>query len=84
MGYSGTILFPGHHTGITFGITVEKQHKGSWQKNSQNSDTTAPSGRELYHLQYSLQAASTETFVYTLVNFMTIKILARSESSVFS
>jgi hypothetical protein len=36
--------------------------------NSQNSDTTAPSGRELYHLQFSLQAASPETFGYTLVN----------------
>jgi hypothetical protein len=31
---------------------------------SQNSDTTAPSGRELYHLQFSLQAASPETLVY--------------------
>jgi hypothetical protein len=31
---------------------------------SQNSDTTAPSGRELYHLQFSLQAASPETFGY--------------------
>jgi hypothetical protein len=28
---------------------------------SQNSDTTAPSGRELYHLQFSLQAASPGT-----------------------
>jgi hypothetical protein len=27
----------------------------------------APSGRELYHLQFSLQAASPETFGYTLV-----------------
>jgi hypothetical protein len=35
--------------------------------NSQNSDTTALSGRELYHLQFSLQAASPETFGYTLV-----------------
>jgi hypothetical protein len=34
---------------------------------SQNSDTTAPSGRELYHLQFSLQAASQETFGYTLI-----------------
>jgi hypothetical protein len=32
-----------------------------------NSDTTAPSGRELYHLQFSLQEASPETFGYTLV-----------------
>jgi hypothetical protein len=31
--------------------------------NSQNSDTTAPSGREVY----DLQAASPETFGYTLV-----------------
>jgi hypothetical protein len=33
---------------------------------SQNRDTTAPSGRELYHLQFSLQAASSEAFGYTL------------------
>jgi len=30
-------------------------------------DTTALSGRELYHLQFPLQAASAETFGYTLV-----------------
>jgi len=34
---------------------------------SQNSDTTAPSARELYHLQFSLQAASSETFGHILV-----------------
>jgi hypothetical protein len=34
---------------------------------SQNTDTTASSGRELYHLQFSLQAASPETFGYTFV-----------------
>jgi hypothetical protein len=34
---------------------------------SENSDTTALSGRELYNLQFSLQAASPETFEYTLV-----------------
>jgi hypothetical protein len=34
---------------------------------SQNSDITAPSGRELYHLKFSLQAASPETFGYNLV-----------------
>jgi hypothetical protein len=34
---------------------------------SQNSDTTAPSSRELYHLQFSRQAASPETFGYTRV-----------------
>jgi hypothetical protein len=34
---------------------------------SQSSDTTASTGRELYHLQFSLQAASPETFGYTLV-----------------
>jgi len=33
----------------------------------QSSDTTAPSGRELYHLMFSHQAASPETFGYTLV-----------------
>jgi hypothetical protein len=34
---------------------------------TQNSDTTAPSGIELYHVQFSLQAASPETFGYTLL-----------------
>jgi hypothetical protein len=34
---------------------------------SQNSDITAPSVRELYHLQFSLKAASPETFGYTLM-----------------
>jgi hypothetical protein len=34
---------------------------------SKNIDTTALSGRELYHLQFSLQEASPETFGYTLV-----------------
>jgi hypothetical protein len=37
------------------------------QTDSQNIDTTAPSGRELYHLHFSLQAASPETFGYTLL-----------------
>jgi hypothetical protein len=37
---------------------------------SQNSDTIAPSDRELYHLQFSLQAASPETFGYTLVRLL--------------
>jgi hypothetical protein len=34
---------------------------------SQSSDTTESNGRELYHLQLSFQAASPETFGYTLV-----------------
>jgi hypothetical protein len=34
---------------------------------SQNSDITAASGRQLYHLQFSLQAVSPGTFEYTLV-----------------
>jgi hypothetical protein len=33
-----------------------------------NTDATAPSGSEMYHLQFSRQAASTETFGYTLVS----------------
>jgi hypothetical protein len=37
------------------------------QNDTQNSDTTAHSGRELYHLQFSLRAAGPETFGYTLV-----------------
>jgi hypothetical protein len=32
-----------------------------------NSDTTAPSGRELYHLLFPIQAANPETFGNTLV-----------------
>jgi hypothetical protein len=52
-------------------LLVEKQHKGygckTHKTDSQNSDITAPNGRELYHLQFSLQAASLETFGYTLV-----------------
>jgi len=40
------------------------------QTDSQNSDTTVPSGRELYHVQFSLQAASPETFGYILVLFI--------------
>jgi hypothetical protein len=34
---------------------------------SQNRDTSAPSGSELYHLQFSFQAASPKTFGYILV-----------------
>jgi hypothetical protein len=40
-----------------------KTHK----TDSLNSGTTAPRGRELYHLQFWLQAASPETFGYNLV-----------------
>jgi hypothetical protein len=35
---------------------------------TQNSNTTALSGREMYHLQFLLKAASPETFGYTLVS----------------
>jgi hypothetical protein len=38
------------------------------QTDSKNSDTTAPSGRELNHLQLSLQAAIPETFGYILIS----------------
>jgi hypothetical protein len=41
---------------------------------SQNSDTTAPSGRELYHLQFSLRTASPETFGYTLM-YLCVRLL---------
>jgi hypothetical protein len=37
---------------------------------SQNNDTTATSGRELYHLQFSLQEASPETFGYIIVSLI--------------
>jgi hypothetical protein len=36
---------------------------------SQNNDTTASSGRELYHLQFLLQAASPEAFGYTCIPY---------------
>jgi hypothetical protein len=45
-----------------------KSYDGKTHYNdSQNSNTTAPYGRELYHLQISLQAASPETFGCTVV-----------------
>jgi hypothetical protein len=34
---------------------------------SQNSDKTTPTGGSIYHLQFSLQVASPETFGYTLL-----------------
>jgi hypothetical protein len=37
------------------------------RKIPKNRDTTASSGREVYYLQFSLQAASPETFGYTFV-----------------
>jgi hypothetical protein len=40
-----------------------------------SSDTTAPNGRELYHLQFSLQAVSPETFGYPLFSFYKITAL---------
>jgi hypothetical protein len=35
------------------------------ETDSQTSDTTVPSGRKLYHLQFSLPVTSPETFGYT-------------------
>jgi hypothetical protein len=40
---------------------------------SQNSDTTAPSARELYHLLFSFQTASPETFGYTFICYIASK-----------
>jgi hypothetical protein len=37
------------------------------QTDSHNSDTTASSGRELYQLQFWIQATSPETFGHTIV-----------------
>jgi hypothetical protein len=48
---------------------------------SQNSDTTAPNGRELHHLQFSLQVASPGTFGYTLVCFCFIFAFTLSSKS---
>jgi hypothetical protein len=53
-----------------------KGHGGkNHQTDSQNSDTSAPSGRELCHLQFSLQAASPETSGYTLVTYKCCKAI---------
>jgi hypothetical protein len=40
---------------------------GKTQTGLKNNDITAPSGRELYYLLFSLHAASPETFAYILV-----------------
>jgi hypothetical protein len=58
---------------LTFGITrccpLQRVMEAKLTRLTQKiSITTAPSGRELYHLQFSLQAASPETFCYTLVH----------------
>jgi hypothetical protein len=44
----------------------------------QNSDATAHNGRELYHLQFSLQEASPETFGYAIVQCILNYITALS------
>jgi hypothetical protein len=48
---------------------------------SQNSDKTAPSGRELYHWQFPLQTASPETFGYTYVLPILIPFIVRPETT---
>jgi hypothetical protein len=64
-------IFVSHNEySLTFGITLLRSNTKGYggkthQTDSQNSNTTAPSGTELYHLQFSLQAASPETFGYT-------------------
>jgi hypothetical protein len=50
---------------------------------SQNSDTTVSSGRELHHLQFSLQAANPETFGYTFACARKKKSLLFSQYAVF-
>jgi len=40
-------------------------------RHSQNGNTIVSSGRELYHLQFSLQVASPETSGYTLIYWST-------------
>jgi hypothetical protein len=43
--------------------------------------TTAHSGRELYHLQFSLQKASLETFGYTLVFALRLTSLVSEQTN---
>jgi hypothetical protein len=47
--------------------SLRSNTKGYGGNDSPNNDTTSPRGRELYHLQFSRQAASPETFGYNLV-----------------
>jgi hypothetical protein len=51
------------------GVMPPFPNTSSWRGVYLSTGTTspAPSGRELYHFQFSLQAASPETFGYTLV-----------------
>jgi hypothetical protein len=51
--------------------TKDDGSKTHWS-DSQNNDTTAPSGRELYHLQFSLHVASPETFGYSHISWQKI------------
>jgi hypothetical protein len=57
---------------LTFGIThseaTQRVIVAKLTRLTHNSDTTAPSSIELYHLQFSLQANGPETLGYTLVN----------------
>jgi len=62
-------------------LLVAKQNiKGFWRQNSphqtdsQNRDTTAPSGRNLYHLHFTHQGFSPENFGYTLVVLFTLTL----------
>jgi hypothetical protein len=49
-------------------LSPSKEHGVKTHKtDSQNSDTTESDGRELHHLQFSLQGANPETFGYNLV-----------------
>jgi hypothetical protein len=53
----------------------------SHYNDSQNSNTTALTGRELHNLQFSLQAASPGTFGYTFVSIkISMKILPHQVS----
>jgi len=45
---------------------------------SQNSDTAEPSGRQLYHLHFSLQVASPETLGYTFLYHSLLLLMCHS------
>jgi hypothetical protein len=60
--------------------------KTQWT-DSQNSDTIAPSGKGLYHLQFSLQEARPETFGYNLVGlhmFVSFHMANVTDSTTFN
>jgi len=56
----------------------------TYKTDSQNSDKTAPSGKELYHLQFLCQVASPETFGYTVATTDRLSTYHRNNMSMLN